>query len=268
MNENAASRAIAIRMPSSRRGNACGTGAPNSTGGGNRGQRGLVERVGRAVESRIQIVDLVCLVQAEVAIGQRDFIAGRDVSAPAQSGRQRFFEHLRVPRRADAIREHAVKRHLRPEVREAERDRAEGLRHGLRGDHREHRHAEGGREIGAARRAVEQTHHAFDQDQIGFGRRLREQIAARGFADHPQIERQHRRAARALEDHRVEKVRTGLEDAHAPPQPPVIARETRGDRGLALARSGGADEQGGAGATSLRTPRRAALSRLARDTDA
>jgi hypothetical protein len=71
-----------------------------------------------------------------VTIGQRDFIARRDVSAPAQLGRQCFLEHLRVPRGADAIREHAVKRHLRPEVREPERDRAESLRHRLGGDHR------------------------------------------------------------------------------------------------------------------------------------
>jgi len=43
-------------------------------------------------------------------------------------------------------------------------DGAEGLRHRVGVDQRQHRHAEQGGEIGAGRRAVEQAHHPFNQD--------------------------------------------------------------------------------------------------------
>src|ERR1044072_4862570 len=50
--------------------------------------------------------------------------------------------------------------------------------------------------------------------RAGFARGVREQCAARAFADHPQIERQNRRAARARENHRVQKIRARLEHAN------------------------------------------------------
>jgi hypothetical protein len=68
----------------------------------------------------------------------------------------------------------------------------------------QHRHAEVPRQVGAGRRAVEQAHHAFDQDQVGLARRF-PQRATFLLADHPHVQLIHRRAAGALEDHRVEK---------------------------------------------------------------
>ena len=103
-------------------------------------------------------------------------------------------------------------------------------------------YAKGRGQIGAARRAVKEAHDAFDQDQIGFLRRLREQRAAAAFSDHPQMQRIHRRARRAFQDHWIEEVGAGLEDPHAQAKACVIAREPGGDGGLALVRRRRADE--------------------------
>jgi hypothetical protein len=91
------------------------------------------------------------------------------------------------------------------------RECAESLSHRRAVDHGEHRNAEQHREIGAGSFAVEQSHHAFDQDQIGFAGSLVDQFATVRLAAHPQIELVDRSARGPFQDHRVEKIGTGLE---------------------------------------------------------
>jgi hypothetical protein len=125
--------------------------------------------------------------------------------------------------------------------------RPEGLRHGPGVDHGEHRDAEAPGQIGARRRAVEEAHDALDQDQIGFLGGVMQQAPALGFTGHPQIELVDRVAARDFQDHRVDKIRAGLEHPHAAPLGGVVAREARRDRGLALAGGGRAQQERRAG---------------------
>ena len=154
----------------------------------------MTQRIGGAIQTRVEIVDFRGLMQAEVAIGQFDFIAGGNVPAPVQRRRQRLFEHLRVTRGTDAVCEHAMKRHLGPEIREAEHDRAEGLRH-------RHRRvtASTGTPNSAARSALSACRRRGPSRLRSGSGRLRPRPAredcGRLLADHPQIQRQHRRAA-------------------------------------------------------------------------
>jgi hypothetical protein len=96
-----------------------------------------------------------------------------------------------------------------------------------------HRHAEVPRQVGAGRRAVEQAHDTFDQDQVGFARGFPQQRRLL-LADHPHVQLIHRRTAGALEDHRVEKVRAAFEHAHLAPLVAVQTGQRGGDGGLAL----------------------------------
>jgi len=120
---------------------------------------------------------------------------------------------------------------------------AEGLRHGRAIDDRQHRHAEAPRQIGRRGRAIEQAHHAFDQDQVGLARRFPEQASRLLFADHPQIELIDRLATGTREDHRVEKVRPALEHPHALALPRMQPGQSGSDCGLALAGSRCGDQQ-------------------------
>ena len=186
-----------------------------------------------------------------MTFGQRDIVRVRQMAAIAQALGNGFAQHLRMTRRRDAIREHAMKRHVGTITREPERDRAEGLRHAVRADHGEHRHVERGGEIGAAGRAVEEAHHAFDQDQIGIARGLRR--AARGThrarpstdaANTPATPHARSRIIGSRKSGPVLKTRT----RQAAPR--VMARERGRDRGLALMRRACADEESGAVAAS------------------
>jgi len=121
--------------------------------------------------------------------------------------------------------------------------RAEGLGHGRAVDHRQHRHAETPRQVGGAGVAIEQTHHAFDEDQIGFVGGLPKQPARFLLADHPQVELIDGPTAGASEDHRVEKVRAALEYPHALALTRMQPSQCGGDGGLALPGRGRGDQQ-------------------------
>ena len=75
-----------------------------------------------------------------------------------------------MAQRADAVGQHAGERQVRLIARQPQGQRAEGLGHGGAIDHTQHRHPKMPRQIGARRRTVEQSHDAFDQNQIGFSR--------------------------------------------------------------------------------------------------
>jgi hypothetical protein len=124
---------------------------------------------------------------------------------------------------------------------------AEGARHGRGIDHGQHGHAKALGQVGRARVAVEQAHHALDEEQVGLERGVVQALGAVGRAIDPQVQRVHRRAAGQFMPVRVEKIRPALEHAHAPPLPRVQPRQRGRHRGLALARGRGGHQQGGAG---------------------
>jgi hypothetical protein len=139
---------------------------------------------------------------------------------------------------AHAVGQHAAHRQAGPVLLQAQGQGAEGLGHGRGLDHRQHRQAEGLGQVGAAGPAVEQAHHALDQHDVMVLRGLGQQAPAVGLAAHPQVQLPAGLAAGAGVDHRVQKVRPGLEDPH----PQALARpqpgQGRGDGGLALAGGG------------------------------
>ncbi len=169
-----------------------------------------------------------------------------------QIRRHALLDHFRMAHAGDAVGQHAGKRQPRTEMREPVGDRAHRLRDALGIDHRQHRHAQQLGQIGAARRAVEQAHHAFDQDQIGVQRGFIHQPPAFGRAGQPQIELIHGMAAGTLQNHRIEEIRPGLEHPDCAPLIRMKTRQRRRHGGLAVIGRGRADEQRGAAAQSGR----------------
>ncbi len=142
---------------------------------------------------------------------------------------------------------HPIERQTRAVGREPVSNRTEGLRHRLRIDDSQHRHTQELREISATRCTVEQSHHPFDQDQVGFTRGLVQESPAVFLASHPQIELVRRASAGALENHGVEEVRAGLEHADDASLRAVEPSERGRDSCLALVGSRSTDEQRGTG---------------------
>ena len=147
---------------------------------------------------------------------------------------------------AHPVGQHPGERQIRLITRQAQGQRAKGLGHGRTVDNRQHRHAEVTCQVGARRGAVEQPHHPFDEDQVGFTCRLPEQPAAFLGTDHPQVQLADGGIAGAFENHGVEKVRPAFEHPHLAAQIAVQARQRGSDRGLALARSRRGNQDGGA----------------------
>ena len=133
----------------------------------------------------------------------------------------------------DAVGDHAGNGNVAV-VRETVRNCAEGLCHRARIDDRRHRNVEAAGETGARRAVVVESHHALHDQHVGLSGRLVQKRAALALADHPQVELMHRRPGRAFEDHGVEEVRPGFEDAHLQATPTVQARKTRHHGGLSL----------------------------------
>ena len=164
-------------------------------------------------------------------------------------------QHFRVVVAADAIGEGAVERQLRPVVLEAVGDGAEGAGHGRGVDHGHHRQLEADGESARGRLAVEQTHDAFDEDEVGLARCTREAPGRVCFAAHPEIEILAGRAAGDVVDHRVDEVGAALEHAHAASLPRVQARQRRRRRwSCRWPEAGAAINSAGAAAITTRRP--------------
>ena len=192
------------------------------------------QRLGGRVETQVQIIQFAGLHQTEMAARQLDPGFPRQRAVPTQTFGEAAFEQLRMTQSADAVGQHPGKRQVRLIARQPQRQCTKGLGHGGAIDHTKHRHAEMPRQISTGRRAVEQAHHAFDQDQIGFGGGFPQQAAAFLLADHPHVHLIHRRTAGALENHRVEEVRAALEHAHLAPLIAMQTSERGSNGGLAL----------------------------------
>nr|AIA99051.1 hypothetical protein T29Apl_00008 [Methylibium sp. T29] len=204
----------------------------------------VAQRLGGGRDALGHVAHLASLNQTQVARWQRVVLAAGQRAVPGNAGRQALVQHLRVSGAAHAIGQHAGQPQARAVGGQPVGYGAEGLRHRRGIDHRQHWQPEVQGQIGTRRRAIVQTHDAFDQDQVSLRRRAVQQPGAVRGAAHPQVELLHRRAAGAFQHHRIQEVGTCLEDAHAPALAAVRVRQRGGDGGLALARSRGRDQQG------------------------
>ena len=150
-----------------------------------------------------------------------------------------------MARTGDAVRHHTEKRQSRIQMRQAESQGGKSLRHSTGVDHGQNRNAELFGEIGAGQFAIEQPHHAFDQNQVGFASCLIQMRTTIGFTAHPQIELIHGMAGSLLQNGGVDKIQPGLEYAHTPSLAAVIGGKRGCDGGFPLPRGGSANEHGG-----------------------
>ncbi len=178
-----------------------------------------------------------------MAARQLDIGAARQRAIPANRLRQAVAQNFAVPCAADPVGQHSGKRQVRLEAGQPMGQRAEGLGHGRAVDHCQYRHAETPRQVAGAGVAIKQSHHAFDEDQVGFAGGLPQQPARLLLADHPQVELIDRPTAGAGENHRVEKVRPALEYPHAFALADMQPSQSGGDGGLALTGRGRGDQQ-------------------------
>ena len=190
--------------------------------------------MGGGVETNIQVVQFAGLHQTQMTARQLDPGLAGQRAIPTQTLGEAAFKQLRMTQGTHAIGQHARKRQVRLITRKAQRQCAKRLRHRGAVDHAEHRYTEMPRQVSARRCAVKQSHHAFDQNQIGFAGGFPQQATTFLLADHPHIELINRRTAGALEDHRIEEVRAAFEHAHLAPLIAMQTSERGSNGGLAL----------------------------------
>jgi hypothetical protein len=197
-------------------------------------QGALADQMRRGLQSGVDVGDFLRLHQTQVTIRQGEASVFGQMSEISDSAGNALRQHRRVARSGDPIGDHASELDVAAISSQTVSEGAESLRHGCRVDHSEDRQPETGCQIGAARLAVEQTHHAFDQDHVRNASGLVEQLTALRFAHHPQVELVHRSARGLLQDHRVEKIRPHLEHTAMQPATAEVARQASRDGGLAL----------------------------------
>ena len=216
-----------------------------------------LQRIGGGIQALPAVGQLVRRHQAQVPFGQQGpcdpgsarIGAGghpHQRAQPVAGCAQARPQHVGVARAAHAIGQHTRPGQARAVVLQAKRQRTKGARHGRRIHHRQHGHAEALGQVGGAGVAIEQAHHTFYQDEVGFLRRRMQALGAVGLAGHPQVELVHGRTAGKLVPVRVEKIRPALEDAHLQALARVQPRQGGSHRGLALARGRGRNQQRGA----------------------
>ncbi len=169
-----------------------------------------------------------------MALRQLHRLVAQQAAEIVQAGRQALGQHLAVTAGGDAVGEHAGKGKRGTVGGEAVGDGAEGLCHGAGIDDGQHRDAEQLGKVSAGGGAVEQPHHPFHQNQVGAFGRFGQQASALVLAYQPEIELINGIARGALEDHRIEKIGTGLEHPHRAALVTVVAGQRCSDRGLTL----------------------------------
>ena len=119
-----------------------------------------------------QISDFFRLHQSQMTVGQRNCSVAGQPAVIAKFRRQAFGQQLGMTRPGDPISQHPGEGQAGSVMGQPVSHRAEGLRHRVRVDQRQHRDAEQPGEIGAGRSSVKQPHHPLNQNEIGLLRRL------------------------------------------------------------------------------------------------
>jgi len=190
--------------------------------------RGFFETGGQGVEPCVQVGHLCGLHQSQVATWQRCPVVAKYRTQPGAVVRQRLDQQIRMVTACHAIGDYTRPGQFPPVVDQTVRHRAEGAGHRTGIDNGGQRNAECLRQISTARVAVEQAHHALDQDQIGGSRGFVQQRTTFPQAGHPQIQLVDRVPAGALQDHRIEKVRPGFKHSHFATRIAVVACQPSG----------------------------------------
>ena len=153
-----------------------------------------------------------------MAFGQRGIDIARQGAGPGDVGRHGGAAQLGVIVAADAVGQHMGDRRAVLVMFESPGDGAEAAGHGRGVDDQQDGQAQYSRQFGGIRFAVVQTHHAFDENQVGGFGGAGEAAPRVVFAAHAQVDVLARCAAGQRMDLRIEEVRPALEDAHAAPQ--------------------------------------------------
>lgn len=166
---------------------------------------------------------------------------------PPHAARQALSEHVSMACTSHAVGHHTGKRQAGAVTGQAVGNGTESLCHfsGIDQGHDWDTKALGN--VSCRRLAVEQTHHALDQDQIRIGCSTRQAPAGISFAAHAEIEVLAGAATGESMYLRVKKIRAALENSDPSALPAMQACQGGGDSGLALARSGGCDKKSWAG---------------------
>ena len=166
---------------------------------------------------------------------------------PVHASRHAGAQHFAMPLAGHAIGEHAGHAQSGSVIRQAERQRAEGLGHGRGVDHQQNRQVEALGEICRAANTVVEAHGRLDQDDIVAACRARQTALDIGLAAHRQIEVVYRLTAGQRQPGRVEKIRSALEYLHPLATRMQQMRERGGDGGFALPGRGRSHQQHRAG---------------------
>ncbi len=204
------------------------------------------------VEVAIERVMLARLHQTEMAARQRDVVECRQIPQHRQiRARGRLRQHRAMPLAADLVEDHAGNADigmmpLQP-LQQRRRRRADAFRaqhqHDWQLRQRRDLRRRARCEISVAGGAVEQAHHAFDDQQLRIMRGLPHQMRQRRRPHRPAIEIEARPPGRARMELRIDIVRPHLARRHRDAAPLQQREQRQRDRGLATAgRRGGDDE--------------------------
>ena len=215
------------------------------------GQQGVdvdrgADRPRGGVEEALEAGMLRCLHQSKMPIGEgQQRIAAQAAEHRQARLRGRLDEQLRVPVAPDAVVDDPGDIDIGPKAREAVGHRGGGGGHRPRVDHEHHRPPGGRRDVRGRAfvrgGSVEETHDAFDEDEIRIVRSRGDGRAERGAAHCPRVEVEARAPARSGMEGRIDVVRPNLERCDPPARIPQVSQQGQGHRRLSAPRRRGGD---------------------------
>ena len=247
MNENAASRASAIRCPGGpKRGRRAGRRSPIEFAGQREDAVAIdmrLDEVGDRLEPGLERLRLARLHEAEMALGQRDLVVSGQRADDRDPHRlDRLDDEPAMALAADAIDDDAGDAEPRVIGRAALDDRRRRLR--LPGDveDEQDRKPKRRRDVGRGaaapafrRNAVEQPHRGFAEREVAFGRRLRGDRGQKLGRHGPGVEIDALAPRRRGVEGRIDVIGAGLEADHIDAAALERAQEAECRRRLAAA---------------------------------
>ena len=226
MNENAASRASAIRCPGGRRATRSGAGKAKVQLAGQREDAAAIDirldEVGDRLEPRLKRLRFTRLHEAEMALRQRDFVVtGENAHDRDPQRLNRIDDKPAMALAADAIDDHAGDAEARVVHGAALDNGRRRLRLPRDIEDEQHRHAQRGGDVGRGaaaaglrRNAVEEAHRGFAQRELACSRRLGGEGGQKLGLHGPGIEVDALAPGRRGMKGRIDVVGAGLESDH------------------------------------------------------
>ena len=145
------------------------------------------QRIGRCIEPLQRIAQFMVHDQAQMPLGQRQGCIAHHGTEPLGRVAQAVFEHDGMAGRRYPVGQHAGKTQAFAVMLQAPSQRAKSAGHRAGINHCNDIQAKALRQIGGARLAVKQPHHAFDNDEIGVLRGIVQTLRAVRLAGHPEV---------------------------------------------------------------------------------